>query len=97
MVEQGAMVRINPEFVAPAAASFIGYLLEMYGPDKFLELHRTANAAASPPEFDKGFTEVYGFTAKQADEEWKALLRKLDFSKAGADSAAADTTGAGPR
>jgi hypothetical protein len=98
MVEQGSMVRINPDFVAPAAASFVGYLLEMYGPDKFLELHRTANAASSPAEFDKGFTEAYGFSAKQADEEWKALLRKLDFSKAaGADSAAAGATGTGPR
>jgi hypothetical protein len=96
LVEQGAMVRINPDFVAPAAASFVGYLIEMYGPDKFLDLHRTANAAASPPEFDKGFAEAYGFSAKQADEEWKALLRKLDFS-GGAGSAPADTAGAGPR
>lgn len=98
LVEQSVMVRINPEFVAPAAASFIGYLLEMYGPDKFLELHRTANAASSPVEFDKGFQEAYGFTAAQAEEEWKALLRKLDFSgSAAAHSAAADTTAVRPR
>jgi hypothetical protein len=102
LVEQGAMVRINPEFVAPAAASFMGYLLEMYGPGKFLELHRAANAASSPPEFDKGFTEAYGFSAKQADEEWRALLRKLDFSKVpGAAGAAglapSDTAKAGGR
>jgi len=95
LLEQGAMVRINPEFVAPAAASFVGYLIEMYGPDKFLDLHRKANAASSPMEFEKGFQEVYGFSAAQAETEWTTLLRKLDFSGAArADSAAADTSAA---
>ena len=98
MLEQGVMVRINPELVAPAAASFIGYLIEMYGPKKFLELHTQANAASSPTEFDEGFQRVYGFSAKKADAEWKALLRKLKFSGTAAfDSTAADTTEAPQR
>ena len=93
MLEQGVMVRINPDFVAPAAASFVGYLMEVYGPQKFLELHAQANAAVGPVEFDEGFKRVYGFSAKEADAEWKALLRKLKFSgTAGLDSTAADTT-----
>jgi hypothetical protein len=98
MLEQGVMVRINPELVAPAAASFIGYLIEMYGPKKLLELHTQANAASSPMEFDEGFQRVYGFSAKKADAEWKALLRKLKFSGTAAfDSTAADTTEAPQR
>jgi hypothetical protein len=93
MLEEGVMVRINPDIVAPAAASFVGYLMEIYGPEKFLELHAQANAAATPTEFDAGFKKVYGFTAKQADAEWIALLRKLKFSPgAAADSTVADST-----
>jgi hypothetical protein len=95
MLEQGAMVRIDPNWVAASAASFVGYLIEMYGPNKFLDLHRAANASSNSQEFDKGFQKVYGFTAAQAEAEWQALLRKLDFSgTAAADSTAADTTGA---
>jgi hypothetical protein len=94
MLETGTMRRINPDVVAPAAASFVGYLMEIGGPQKFLDLHREANAAISPIEFDEAFKRVYGISAKTAEGEWIKLLGRLDFSKqAASDTTVTDTTG----
>jgi hypothetical protein len=88
MLTPGLMRRLNPDVVAPAAASFVGYLLELAGPEQFLALHREANAARNPEEFAEAFVRVYGVEIEKAEMEWLALLDRLDFS-ADADSTAA--------
>ncbi len=98
IVDPGLMNRISPDLVGPAAASFVGYLLEMFGPDKFLDLHRKANAAVTPAEFKTAFDAVYGVPVEKAEAEWRRLLAKLDFSRLGTpDSSGTDTTGAKKR
>jgi hypothetical protein len=98
IIDGGTMRRMDPNIVAPAAASFIGYLLEMWGPEKFLDLHREANATSAAPEFGRAFEKVYGVAPEKAEAEWLMLLRRLDFSaKAGqgnatSGAAATDTT-----
>jgi hypothetical protein len=91
MLDGGTMRRINPDWVGPSAASFVGYLLEMWGPEKFLDLHREANGANGAPEFGQAFQRVYGVEPEKAEAEWLMLLGRLDFS----GQAAADTTSAG--
>ena len=84
------MRRINPDLVAPAAASFVGYLIEMGGAAKFLDLHREANAVISPVEFATAFELVYGVSIVKVEADWIKLLGRLDFSgDAGADSTSA--------
>lgn len=90
MLSPGIMRKINPDIVAPSAASFVGYLLEIGGPGKFLDLHREGNAANSPQEFATAFERVYGLSIVDAEAEWKKLLGRLDFS------AEADSTSTGP-
>jgi len=98
MTDPGTAWKANPDLLAPAAASFVGYLMEIGGPAKFLDLHREANVAHSVGEFDEAFRRVYGISAKTAEEEWLKLLGRLDFSKQSAsDTTATDTTGAKPR
>lgn len=93
MSDPGTSWRIDPERLAPAAASFVGYLMEIGGPAKFLDLHREANVTHSADEFDAAFQRVYGIPAKKAEEEWRRLLAKLDFSNLPAPGAAPrDTT-----
>lgn len=94
LLESGEMRRIDPYVVAPAAAAFVGYLLEMGGPAKFLELHREANATWSISDFAPAFERAYGFPLEKAEEEWRMLLDRLDFTQ---KKAAADTANAGPR
>lgn len=91
MLDTGTMKRIDPNLVGPAAASFVGYLLEVWGPQKFLDLHREANAASAAPEFGQAFERVYGVAPDRAEAEWLMLLRRLDFT----GRAATGTTGAG--
>jgi hypothetical protein len=95
MVDPALMNRISARLVCPAAASFVGYLLEMFGPEKFLELHRQANAARTPGEFKIAFDSVYGRPVEEAEVEWRTLLARLDFSRLEApDSTMLDSTDA---
>jgi hypothetical protein len=97
MTDPGTSWKIDPDRLAPAAASFVGYLIEMGGPSKFLELHREANVAHSVAEFDAAFRRVYGVSAQEAEKEWLKLLAKLDFSKQPPPGPApSDTTGYRP-
>jgi len=81
MTDPGTSWKLDPDRLAPAAASFVGYLMELGGPPKFLDLHREANVAHSVAEFDAAFRRVYGVSAQEAEKEWLKLLAKLDFSK----------------
>ncbi len=97
MTDPGTSWKIDPDRLAPAAASFVGYLMEIGGPAKFLDLHREANVTHSTAEFDAAFQRVYVVSAKQAEEEWRKLLGRLDFSAPPSSepgAAAPDTTGA---
>lgn len=80
ILNQARMRRMDPSIVGPAAASFVGYLMELGGPPRFLELHREANAAKGPKEFREGFERVYGVSMDEAEEEWRTTLGRLDFS-----------------
>jgi len=81
ILDPGNMRRMNPDVVAATAASFVGYLLELGGPNKFLELHREANAVKRPADFRKAFERVYDVPMEEAEEEWRTTLGRLDFSK----------------
>jgi hypothetical protein len=81
MTDPGTSWKVNPDQLAPAAASFVGYLIELGGPAKFLDLHREANVTHSVAEFNEAFEKVYGVSAQKAEKEWLKLLAKLDFSK----------------
>lgn len=92
LFNRGTVARMNPDVVAPTAASFVGYLMETGGPKKFLELHRVANLAESAPQFAQAFEEVYGVDIEKAETEWRELLGRLDFSGTVPEEQEPDTT-----
>jgi hypothetical protein len=70
----------DPAKLIPAAASFVGYLIEIGGPAKFLELHAHTKAEMDYGGFAQAFERVYGKTLAEAEEAWRRVLSRADFS-----------------
>ena len=73
--------QISPERIIPTSASFVGYLLEFGGPQKFLELHREINKKSGYGALAAAFESVYGGSLEEAEVVWREILRTADFTK----------------
>jgi hypothetical protein len=76
-----ALRRGDPTKMIPAAASFAGYLIEIGGPAKFLELHTHTKPEMAYGGFGRAFERVYGKTLAQTEEAWRRVLSRADFSE----------------
>ena len=70
----------DPAIMIPAAASFVGYLIEIGGPAKFLELHTQTAVDMGYGRFADVFESVYGKTLERTEDAWRRVLAKADFS-----------------
>jgi hypothetical protein len=64
----------------PAAASFIGFIVERWGTPKLLELYTATNGVNSSDVFAVGFENVYGVPLAEVEAAWRARLR-TQFAK----------------
>jgi len=72
-----AMRQLDPDLAIPAAATFVGFLVEFSGPQRYLDLHAAANNIRSQEEFDKAFEKVYGHTLGEAEAAWRKVLEEM--------------------
>jgi len=73
--------RGDPSKLVPTAASFAGYLIEVGGPVKFLELHTQTTVDMGYAGFADAFESVYGKTLERTENAWRRVLAKADFSE----------------
>jgi hypothetical protein len=79
IIEPFSMRQMDPDLVIPAAATFVGFLVEFGGPERFLEFHAAANNKRSFEEFAQGFEDVYERTLGEAEAAWRTLLGSMEF------------------
>lgn len=60
---------------AVAAASFVKYLMDAYGGNRFLELYQQATDLT----FKDSFAKVYGKNPAEVEKEWHSLLDTITF------------------
>ena len=75
-----ALQQTPPEKLAPAAASFVGYLVEVGGAAAFLELHTRTKVDMGYGGFAAAFRSVYGNSLVDAEAAWRRVLARADFS-----------------
>ena len=85
LLDPTALNRSRPSVFAPAAASFVGYLIEVGGPGKFLELHGATQADMGYHGFSQAFEAVYGRKLADAEAAWHRVLAAADFSEPDAE------------
>jgi hypothetical protein len=62
----------------PAAASWVGFIVERWGPERFVELHRKISGANSYGLFAQGFERTYRVKCEDAEEQWRQFLSGID-------------------
>jgi hypothetical protein len=80
LTDYNTFAPMDPGLSFPAAASFIGFIVDRWGVDKLLELYEVANGVNSYGAFDQAFEKVYGGKAADAEEWWRTFLVSVDIS-----------------
>lgn len=60
---------------AVTAASFVKYVIDTYGGNRFLDLYRVATDLT----FENSFSKIYGKDIAKVEEDWHALLDTITF------------------
>jgi hypothetical protein len=58
----------------PAAASFVGFIVERWGTERLIELYKTVPASDSHEAFSRAFERVYGVPRSEVEEQWHRAL-----------------------
>jgi hypothetical protein len=72
---------LDPAITIPAAASFVGYIFERFGTERFLELHRVMSGSNSYATFSQAFQKVYENSCKEVESEWRLVLSNIKFDE----------------
>lgn len=80
LLDAGVMKQLPPDVLVVGAASFIGYLVEFGGTERFLRLHTEANGTMTYNTFKVAFERTYGGSLEEAEEVWRKTLASADFS-----------------
>lgn len=59
----------------PAAASFIGFIVDRFGTEKLLELYKAIPEHGPYAAFARGFEEVYGTPCEEVERQWRLWLK----------------------
>jgi hypothetical protein len=71
----------NPPVAYPEAASFVKFLVETYGKERFLKAYRTlrnSNDKATQQQNVKALEKIYGKSLDELKIQWKSTLLKLE-------------------
>ncbi len=63
--------------VQPMSSSFVGYLVEQYGMDKFLRFYTFKSPEEAAEKVGDRAQAVFGRTLEQLDREWREFLKSL--------------------
>jgi hypothetical protein len=81
MIDPLASHKFPAARLIPAGASFVGYLLEFGGPERFKALHRASHSEMTYATFTPAFEAAYGGSLVEAEKVWRATLLSADFSR----------------
>jgi hypothetical protein len=81
LLPQTGVIKVPPEYVIPAAASFVGYLIEFGGPKRFMDFYRRGSKFDDYQRTSQAFQDVYGGSFQEAESVWRKTLAAADFSK----------------
>lgn len=76
-----AVRNLDHTVLLAAAASFVGYLIEVGGQKLFLELHGKTDVYANYDQFAASFESVYGKSLEDTEAAWRRTLARADFSQ----------------
>jgi hypothetical protein len=78
MIDQDMRTQISPEIWVSAIASFVGFLVDMWGPERLMELYQAPTGSTSYETFARAFEAVYGSPCEEVEKQWRSVLSQLE-------------------
>jgi hypothetical protein len=75
LIDYNAMALLNVDQSMPAAASFVGFLVDRFGAKKLMDLYTAANGMNAYEGFAVAFERVYGIPAADVESAWHERLK----------------------
>jgi len=73
-------VEVVPTIIYPQVGSFIKYLIEIHGKEKFQELYQNTSRNYDTPKNLLEIEKIYKKNAKELETEWKKLISQPTFA-----------------
>jgi hypothetical protein len=83
VIKDEDLMKIGTEVTIPAWSSFCDFLIERYGPEKFMTLYEKADKLEEAPALNFLFNEIYGENVDVIDREWRLFLMRYQPEGAG--------------
>jgi len=81
LIDYNRLAAMDANQSMPAAASFVSYIIERWGTEKFIELHRAIAGVNSYSLFETAFEKVYGVPCGDVEQQWRGVLSRMDLDK----------------
>jgi hypothetical protein len=75
LLDYNLMAMGDPNVIMPAAASFVGFIVDRWGTAKLIELYTAINGVNSYSAFAQAFEKVYGVPLVDVQNAWGSRLR----------------------
>jgi hypothetical protein len=70
--------KINPDIWVPATASFLGFLVDMWGPELLMDLYKALTGVSSYAQFERAVETVCGSPCEEVEKRWHTVLSQLE-------------------
>ncbi len=74
LINYNEFAMIDAHYKMPAAASFVGYLVDRWGVEKLIELYRGVGGFNSYDAFAQVFEKIYDFPCSEVEKAWHMVL-----------------------
>ncbi len=75
-IPQQLFLNSNANVTVPAWGSFVTYLIDRFGMDKFIEFYKSVDKIDEVGPFNVHFKDIYGEEFPDADREWRLFLMR---------------------
>lgn len=83
VIKDEDLMKIGTDIAIPAWSSFCDFLIERYGPKKFMILFERSNELEEAPALNFLFNEIYDEDVDAIDREWRLFLMRYQPEGAG--------------
>lgn len=74
LLDDVAFRNFPPEVTYPQAGSFVRYLIELFGVDRFKKLYPIEDSSTAMSTLSEGFIKLYGLSIQEAEQAWQEFL-----------------------
>ena len=78
MIDQTKRIELDYNVWMPAVASFIGFIVDVWGTERLLQLYGAPTGQTSYAPFARAFEMVYGKPCEEVEKEWRSVLMEFE-------------------